>query len=236
MSLWKGNGVNTVKIFPMNAFSLALKDFFGKIIKVQNPQQNKLKFLGAQMLSGGLAGACTITLVFPLDFARTKLSTDMLQEGGKRQYNGLFDCFRKVVATDGLRGCYSGISTALTGIFLYKALSLGIYDYLKHTSLSDPSTGFLKKFLVANVVTQATNVLLYPLDTIGRQVMVQAGNSAVKRRQTPLECAKHIMKKEGMKGFFKGLKSDMLTGIGGSLILVMYDDLKKCLTKSIANY
>ena len=38
MNLWKGNGVNTFKIFPMNAFSLALKDFFGKVIKVKNPQ------------------------------------------------------------------------------------------------------------------------------------------------------------------------------------------------------
>lgn len=44
------------------------------------------------------------------------------------------------------------------------------------------------------------------------------------------------MKKEGYKGFFKGLKSDMLTGVGGSLILVLYDDLKKLITKSINNY
>merc|ERR1712072_303283 len=228
VNLWKGNGVNTFKIFPMNAFSLALKDFFGRIIKVRNPEQNKAKFLASQMLSGGLAGACTITMVFPLDFARTKLSTDVVK-GGKRQYSGLVDCFTKVVKTEGLRGVYSGISTALAGVFLYKALSLGIYDYLKQTSLSDPETSFLKKFVIANAVTQATNVLLYPLDTIGRSQMVAAGNKkAIK--QSPLQCAKMILKKEGTQGFFKGLKSDMLTGIGGSLILVLYDDMKKLIS------
>jgi len=42
-----------------------------------------MKYLFASMLSGGLAGACTITLVFPLDFARTRLSTDVVS-GGKR--------------------------------------------------------------------------------------------------------------------------------------------------------
>merc|ERR1712072_156231 len=225
VNLWKGNGVNTFKIFPMNAFSLALKDFFGRVIKVQNPELNKGKFLASQMLSGGLAGACTITMVFPLDFARTKLSTDVLSKSGRRQYSGLFDCFRKVVKTEGLMGCYSGIQTALTGVFLYKALSLGIYDYLKTTSLSDPSVGFLKKFAVANVVTQATNVLLYPLDTVGRSQMVAAGNQRAPK-QTSIQCAQQILKKEGVKGFFKGLKSDMVTGIGGSLILVLYDDLK----------
>merc|ERR1712110_587224 len=176
VNLWKGNGVNTFKIFPMNAFSLALKDFFGKIIKVKNPEQNKFKFLVSQMLSGGLAGACTISLVFPLDFARTKLSTDVLA-GGKRQYTGLFDCFSKVIRTEGVKGLYTGISTALTGMFLYKALSLGIYDYMKKTSLSDPSVGFMKKFIIANCITQSTNVLLYPLDTIGRSLMVQTGNA-----------------------------------------------------------
>lgn len=230
-NLWKGNGVNTFKIFPMNAFSLALKDFFGRIIKVKDPHANKGKFLASQMLSGGLAGACTITMVFPLDFARTKLSTDVVK-GGKRQYKGLFDCFSKVIQKDGIRGVYSGISTALTGVFLYKALSLGIYDYLKQTSLSDPSTSFMKKFLIANAVTQATNVLLYPLDTIGRSQMVAAGNSKAPKL-SPLQCAKTILKKEGAKGFFKGLKSDMLTGIGGSLILVLYDDMKKLISKGV---
>lgn len=67
-----------MKVFPMNAFSLALKDLFSKVIKVKNPKQNKTKFLLASMLSGGLAGGCTVSVVFPLDFVRTKLSTDML--------------------------------------------------------------------------------------------------------------------------------------------------------------
>merc|ERR1711959_143918 len=125
-----------------------------------------------------MGGACTITMVFPLDFARTKLSTDVITGSGRRQYSGLFDCFAKVVKTEGLMGCYAGIQTALTGVFLYKALSLGVYDYLKTTSLSDPNVGFIKKFAVANAVTQATNVLLYPLDTVGRSQMVAAGNKA----------------------------------------------------------
>jgi len=67
----------------MNALNLALKDLFGKYIKVRNPEQNRLKFLGASVLSGGLAGACAISVIFPLDFARTRLSTDM-SSGGKR--------------------------------------------------------------------------------------------------------------------------------------------------------
>ncbi len=136
----------------MNAFSLALKDVFKKVIKVKNPKQNKFKYLMASMLSGGLAGGCTISIVFPLDFARTKLSTDMLS-GGKRKYNGLIDCFRKVVRREGIRGCYKGMSMALTGVFMSKALTLGTYDFLKQTVLADKKISFWKKYAIANAVT-----------------------------------------------------------------------------------
>jgi hypothetical protein len=34
-NLWKGNGVNVMKCFPMNAFSLAFKDYFAKLINVK---------------------------------------------------------------------------------------------------------------------------------------------------------------------------------------------------------
>lgn len=234
INLWKGNGVNSFKIFPMNAFSLALKDFFGKRLNVKYDGTNKARFLGSQMLSGGLAGAVTISLIYPLDFVRTKLSTDVLSNTGERQYKGMLDCFKQVVQKDGVRGVYAGISTALTGVFLYKALSLGVYDYLKKTKLQDPKIGFLKKFAIANMVMQTTNVLLYPLDTIGRSLIVQAGNKAVVR-QTVTECTKSIWKKEGIKGFYRGLKSDMVTGIGGSLILVLYDDLKKLINPASAS-
>ena len=76
----------------MNALNLALKDLFGKVIKVSNPEANKLKYLGASVLSGGLAGACAICAIFPLDFARTRLSTDMAAAKGERQFKGFFDC------------------------------------------------------------------------------------------------------------------------------------------------
>ena len=91
-SLWKGNGINVIKIFPMNALNLALKDLFGQFIKVKNPDANRLKYLGASILSGGLAGACAIVTIFPLDFARTRLSTDMVADKGKRQFKGFTDC------------------------------------------------------------------------------------------------------------------------------------------------
>lgn len=133
----------------------------------------------ASMLAGGLAGGCTISMVYPLDFARTKLSTDVLS-GGKRKYKGLFDVFTKVIKTEGIAGCYRGISAALTGVFLNKAITLGCFDYLKQTVLKGSNIGFIKKFLIANAVTQFSGLALYPIDTVGRKLMIESGNKHLK--------------------------------------------------------
>ena len=225
-SLWKGNGINVIKIFPMNALNLALKDLFGKWIYVKNPEQNKMKFLGASVLSGGLAGACAITTIFPLDFARTRLSVD-INSGGKRQFKGFFDCLSKVLKQDGIRGCYNGISMAITGMFLSRGLTLGLYDFVKTFALKDPAnTSLLTKFLIANAVTQTVNICLYPLDTVGRSLMMQSG-SKTKLYKNPIDCGVKLFRKHGLKGFYKGALSDAITGLGSSLVLVLYDDLKR---------
>jgi len=45
------------------------------------------------MASGGLAGAGSLCIVYPLDYARTRLASDV--GTGKRDFNGLWDCLKK---------------------------------------------------------------------------------------------------------------------------------------------
>jgi solute carrier family 25 (adenine nucleotide translocator) protein 4/5/6/31 len=41
------------------------------------------------------------------------------------------------------------------------------------------------------------------------------------------DCFKKVIKKEGMNGLFTGATANLLRGIGASVVLVLYDDLKK---------
>merc|ERR1712216_395059 len=92
-------------------------------------------------------------------------------------------------------------------------------------------TSFWKKYLVANVVTQSTGLCLYPLDTVGRQLMMQSG-AKVKKFAGPVDCFKKPYQKNGLRGFYKGCMTDCLTGLGTSLILVLYEDAKKVLSST----
>jgi len=52
-------------------------------------------------------------------------------DGGKRKFTGLTNCMSYIVRKEGVKGLYNGITMALTGVCLSKALILGTYDFLK---------------------------------------------------------------------------------------------------------
>ena len=44
------------------------------------------KFFGANLASGGAAGATSLAIVYPLDFARTRLGADIGKSAAEREY------------------------------------------------------------------------------------------------------------------------------------------------------
>ncbi len=44
-----------------------------------------------------------------------------------------------------------------------------------------------------------------------------------------VDCFRKVVKKEGTAGLFTGATANLLRGIGASVVLVLYDDMKKFL-------
>ena len=51
-----------------------------------------------------------------------------------------------------------------------------------------------------------------------------------------LHCFKKILAKEGSGGLYKGCLSNVMRGMGASLVLVLYDDFKKLGTKYLGGH
>ena len=47
------------------------------------------KFFAANLASGGAAGATSLAIVYPLDFARTRLGADVGKSAAEREFKGL---------------------------------------------------------------------------------------------------------------------------------------------------
>jgi solute carrier family 25 (adenine nucleotide translocator) protein 4/5/6/31 len=68
-------------------------------------------------------------------------------------------------------------------------------------------------------------MISYPGDTIKRKLFMQSLKEH-KSYSTIRKCASTIYKNEGITGFWRGSYSNILRGVGSSLCLLIYDELK----------
>jgi len=227
-SLWKGNLANVIRYFPTQALNFAFKDTYkAMFLKGVDKKTQFWRYFMGNLASGGAAGATSLLVVYPLDFARTRLAADMGKKtaDGKdtRQFTGMGDCLSKIVKQDGVIGLYRGFVVSLYGIIVYRAAFFGGYDTLK--GVVEPKTVFMS-WVCAQIVTTISGVVSYPFDTVRRRMMMQAGKKEIMYTSTA-DCWVKIAKTEGMNGFFKGALTNAIRGSGGAIVLVMYDEIQK---------
>jgi len=231
-AFWRGNLANVIRYFPTQALNFAFKDTYKKIFCPYNPKTEFWKFFFGNLASGGAAGATSLMVVYPLDFARTRLAADVGKTGAERQFTGLVDCLTKIYKSDGYKGLYQGFGVSVLGIIAYRACYFGGYDTLKRVLFKEGQTSILFKFLVAQVVTAVSGLISYPLDTVRRRLMMQSGGKQM--YNGTFDCIAKIRKNEGGKAFFKGALSNIFRGMGASLVLVMYDEMQTYFAPKVA--
>lgn len=226
-SFWRGNFANVVRYFPTQAFNFAFKDTIKGLFPKYNPKTDFWPFFMTNLASGGLAGAGSLLIVYPLDFARTRLAADV-GANKAREFTGLGDCLSKTIKRGGPGALYQGFGVSVQGIIVYRGAYFGLYDTAKGVLFKDErNASFVAKWAVAQAVTAAAGVLSYPFDTVRRRLMMQAGGE--RQYNGTVDCWKKIAANEGPRAFFKGAWSNVIRGAGGAFVLVLYDEIKKFL-------
>jgi len=216
---WRGNLANVLRYFPTQALNFAFKDTIKALFKVDKNAPQYVKF-GTNILSGGLAGSLSLTVVYSLDFARTRLANDAKGKGGERQFNGLIDVYAKTLKTDGIQGLYRGFTISCVGIFIYRGMYFGLYDSLKPILLGADAS-VLMSFLLGWGVTIFSGLMSYPIDTVRRRMMMTSG-SGVKYKGS-VDCAVQVIKNEGFMSLMKGAGANILRGVAGAGVLAGFD-------------
>lgn len=222
LSFWRGNVVNVVRYFPTQALNFAFKDKYKKLFLDGVDPNNFWRFFAGNLASGGAAGATSLLMVYPLDFARTRLGADVGKAAADREFKGLADCIVKSYKADGLiRGLYPGFISSVQGIIIYRAIYFGAYDTAKQ-QFTNPNIA--TKFLIAQAVAMSSVTIAYPFDTVRRRLMMMSGEGE-KMYSGTLDCWRKIIRDEGKAALFKGNFTNVLRSIGCALVLVGYDEL-----------
>jgi len=225
LSFWRGNFANVIRYFPTQALNFMFKDFYKSYLE-QPRSAGFLMCLLGNMASGGAAGATSLLVVYPLDFARTRLAMDT-GVGKAREFTGTLDCILKTARASGWGkgGVYNGFVVSCVGIIAYRGAYFGLYDTVADIDAMR-GAGFAAKFALGYSVTVTAGLLSYPLDTIRRRMMMTSGGKDSGKYKNSLDCGRQILANEGMKSMYKGAGSNILRGLAGALVLVSFDYAK----------
>jgi len=231
-AFWAGNGVNIIRYFPTQAFNFAFKDTIKALFPKYSAKTDFGKFFAVNMASGGLAGAGSLCFVYPLDYARTRLASDV--GAGKKQFNGLIDCLTKTSkGPKGVWSLYNGFGVSVVGIIPFRGTYFGVNDSLNGLNPYQQERGLRglgSKFLCAQTAAICAAYVSYPFDTVRRRLQMQSEKPPEQWSYKGTgDCFRKIVAEEGPTALFKGAGANALRTVGSAMVLVLYGEVKKFL-------
>ncbi|XP_061086868.1 mitochondrial adenyl nucleotide antiporter SLC25A23-like isoform X4 [Conger conger] len=229
-ALWRGNGINVLKIAPETAIKFMAYEQIKKMIR--GSKEGASLRLQERFLAGSLAGATAQTAIYPLEVLKTRLT---LRKTG--QYSGLTDCAWQILQKEGVGAFYKGYLPNVLGIIPYAGIDLAVYETLKNAWLlqygeSSPDPGVLVLVGCGTLSSTCGQVASYPLALIRTRMQAQA--SLVGSPQlSMLGQLKFIVSQEGVQGLYRGIVPNFLKVVPAvSLSYVVYENMRRALGAS----
>ena len=120
--LWRGNGINIIKIAPESAVKFAAYDYFKRH---RRRQYDRDLLLYERFCAGSLAGGVSQTVIYPMEVMKTRLALRKTNE-----FNGIFDCAKQLYRHGGIGVFYRGYVPNLIGILPYAGIDLAVYEVI----------------------------------------------------------------------------------------------------------
>uniref|UniRef100_A0A8C9VBQ6 Solute carrier family 25 member 23a n=1 Tax=Scleropages formosus TaxID=113540 RepID=A0A8C9VBQ6_SCLFO len=226
-ALWRGNGINVLKIAPETAIKFLAYEQIKWLIR-GNKDGGALR-VQERFIAGSLAGATAQTVIYPMEVLKTRLT---LRKTG--QYKGMADCAKQIFHKEGLRAFYKGYMPNVLGILPYAGIDLAIYETLKNAwlqrnsgSTADP--GVLVLVGCGTVSSTCGQLASYPLALIRTRMQAQASESGAPQLSM-LGHFKNIVSQEGVGGLYRGIAPNFLKVIPAvSISYVVYERMRRFL-------
>ena len=231
-AFWKGNFANVLRASPVYACKFTFNDQFKVVIAraYNNSDKTSTLTIGQKMIAGTCSGFCTTFITYPLEVVRTRLA---LGPGIGVKYKGVYDCLRRTVVEEGIRGYYKGLGpTLLSGPF-YVGMQMTFYSeglkLLKEKEILENDI-VLQGLITGSFAGITAQTITYPGDTIRRQMQSNGIGGKKRLYSNSWQCLASIMKNEGLVGLYRGLPINIFRAIPGSAIqFAAYGKLKQLL-------
>ncbi|EDW41254.1 GM24660 [Drosophila sechellia] len=242
-SMWRGNGINVLKIAPETAFKFAAYEQMKRLIR--GDDGSRQMSIVERFYAGAAAGGISQTIIYPMEVLKTRLA---LRRTG--QYAGIADAAVKIYKQEGVRSFYRGYVPNILGILPYAGIDLAVYETLKRRYIANHDNNEQPSFLVLLACGSTSSTLgqlcSYPLALVRTRLQAQAAETIANQKrktQIPLKSSdahsgeetmtglfRKIVRQEGLTGLYRGITPNFLKVLPAvSISYVVYEYTSRAL-------
>ncbi|UJR23030.1 hypothetical protein I4U23_026056 [Adineta vaga] len=235
-SLWRGNGINVVKIIPETALRFTVYEESKKLLKsIQNKDLSTETTIAERFIGGAIAGFISQTAVYPLDVLKVRFC---LRRTG--EYSHWVDAVKRMYKFEGPTSFWRGYVLNQIGIVPYAGFDLACYESLKrlyidrHNNKEPPIYIVLSCGAISSFTAQ---LVTYPIALIRtrRQGQIVPLPNMDQSKAHPIVPATKMLKdiwhNEGIVGLYRGLVPNMLKVIPAvSISYLVYETVLKAIS------
>lgn len=197
---------------------------------VPSQEQEKKVNPMKSFFTGGFGGICNVLCGHPLDTIKVRLQTmPTPPPGGNPLYKGTFDCARKTITNEGVRGLYKGMSAPLTGVAPIFAVCFAGYGLGKRLQQTDDNKKltYPQIFVAGSFSGIFSTLIMAPGERIKCLLQVQQATSGKRKYNGMVDCAVKLYKEGGLRSVFRGGCATALRDVpANGLYFLIYEFLQ----------
>ncbi|XGW01180.1 hypothetical protein V3C99_013834 [Haemonchus contortus] len=196
----------------------------------------------ADFIAGWAAGGAGLLVGHPLDTVKARLQT-------MNAYKGIVDCAIKTARQETIYGLYKGmwipfLSTGALHSLLFAGYGVALrFLHPGESNVEARKDLPMSEILIASICgTWAQVIPVIPVELLKTRLQVQRENVSHFKRHAetlyagPMECARHVIKTEGLGGLFKGGKVIFVRdNIGYLFYLPVYESILRFMRRHNLN-
>ncbi|KAI1297155.1 Solute carrier family 25 member 35 [Halotydeus destructor] len=181
-----------------------------------------------EFLLGGMSACCAGVLTNPLEVIKTRvqLQGELARKGNyKVHYKNVFHAFYVVARNEGILSLQKGLTPAILYQFFMNSVRLGVYQVIDNLGVTRNANGdiiFARSVAAGAFAGCAGSVVGSPFYMIKTQLQARSGAEiAVGHQHVHTnfnEAVKHIYRRHGLQGLWRGATGSMCRVTAGSAI------------------
>lgn len=174
---------------------------------------------GRRLCCGALAGITSVTVTYPLDIVRTRLSIQSASfeklgvKDVSKKLPGMWETMVGMYKNEGgFLALYRGIIPTVAGVAPYVGLNFMIYESVRtyFTPEGEQNPSAVGKLCAGAISGGVAQTCTYPLDVLRRRFQINTMSGMGYQYKSILDALQTIFRQEGFRGLYKGITPNLL--------------------------